>query len=185
MIAKGTPPIDGRMSVPDLEPPSWGYAELCRQVMIPAFMTVALVVYMILSSLVRFGDLHLQAINCCAPQHVVFGALGWYFPPIIILLLLYQVADHYGYWYTGTFGPERESWAATFGDISDYAVGFALVFAVRWMRPLRVGCLRHAWRYYKRTGRCVDAPPCCVSRLCPGCVDPPPDDGLPGKSQVV
>jgi hypothetical protein len=165
-LAKATP------SSPAARTTSW-HAGLCVQIVPPALLTALLVAYMIVGSLVRYGDLQHEAINCCAPQHVVFGALGWYFPPLLLILGFYQLADHYGYWYDGTFGAERESWAATFGDIIDYAVGFALVYAVRWMRPIRVGCLRRAWRHWRRSGRCIDAPPCCVASICPGCVDPP------------
>jgi hypothetical protein len=143
-----------------------------------ACMTVLLVTYILVG--VKAGTTSgkgslKEVTHCCAPQHVVFGAVGWWFPPLFLFMVFYQIADHYGFWWPPdkyTFGPAVESWTETFSDLLEYLVGCIVCYAVRWVRPVRPSCVSKMWRHWRRTGRCLDTPPFCLATLCARCVDP-------------
>lgn len=119
------------------------------------------------------GDLK-KSVHCCAPFHIVFGAIGWWFPPLFLFFVFYQIADHYGFWWKEPlyqFHDEQESWMETFTDVLEYFVGLFLVEVCRWVRPLRFSCMKLCWLHWRRTGRCTDAPPFCIHNCCTSCVD--------------
>ena len=84
--------------------------------------------------------------NCCYQLHIIMGGVGWYFYPMLVLVMLYQVLFFYG---LGPFYPPPVNSAdATYLieptqlDTSlymlEYFVGFCIAsFGYRMRRPIR------------------------------------------------
>ena len=78
------------------------------------------------------GEGSLKAkLRCCIGYHIALGYVGWAFPPFFVFCMVYQVLDHYGYWWGGS----EEPWSMTLLDISEYWIGLAICYAARYTRP--------------------------------------------------
>ncbi|GMH49523.1 hypothetical protein TrVE_jg8403 [Triparma verrucosa] len=81
-------------------------------------------------------------LNCCGGVHVALGFFMWFWPPLLLGGIMYQISDHYGWNGRGT-----ESWQDSCRDIAEYFVGFCMCFIAKNVEPLHTIDVR---KYPKR-----------------------------------
>ncbi len=72
-----------------------------------------------------------ERMHCCSALHVTLGFWAWYFPPLLPVLLTYQIMDHYGLNGRGT-----EPWEQSVNDMIEYSLGFCMCWTARRVRPI-------------------------------------------------
>jgi hypothetical protein len=74
-------------------------------------------------------------LDCCAGLHVVLGFWSWYWPPLFVLSVGYQVMDSFGL-NAGVSGHGAEPIEYTIGDCLEYLIGVILCIASQRLLPL-------------------------------------------------
>ncbi|GMH94419.1 hypothetical protein TrVE_jg4906 [Triparma verrucosa] len=75
------------------------------------------------------------SVDCCAGLHVAIGFFCWWFPPLGILSIGYQIADSQGM-NEAVSGHGAEPIEATIGDCLEYVIGFSVCYLSHTTLPL-------------------------------------------------
>ena len=70
-------------------------------------------------------------LNCCGGVHVALGFWMWFWPPLLLAGIGYQVSDHYGWNGRGT-----EPWEDSLRDMTEYVIGFTMAHMAKNCEPL-------------------------------------------------